>query len=96
MAAMKASAAFESLPTFTRPRSSKTSVMQKREEVLVVPVVWPCDNDLGIVKDYWDDQFLESIPFLVENRAEGQPQAKKHCENDTITDLTRTIHGFSL
>lgn len=26
------------------------------KEVLVVPVIWPCDNDLGIVKDYWDDQ----------------------------------------
>lgn len=25
-------------------------------EVLVVPVIWPCDNDLGVVKDYWDDQ----------------------------------------
>ena len=25
-------------------------------EILVVPLVWPCDNDLGIVKDYWDDQ----------------------------------------
>ncbi len=27
-----------------------------KEEVLVIPVVWPCDNDLGIIKDYWDDQ----------------------------------------
>ena len=26
------------------------------KEVLVVPVIWPCDNDLGIIKDYWDDQ----------------------------------------
>ena len=25
-------------------------------EVLVVPVIWPCDNDFGIVQDYWDDQ----------------------------------------
>lgn len=25
-------------------------------EVLVIPVIWPCDNDLGLVKDYWDDQ----------------------------------------
>lgn len=25
-------------------------------EILVVPVIWPCDNDLGLVKDYWDDQ----------------------------------------
>lgn len=28
----------------------------RKGEVLVIPVVWPCDNDLGIVKDYWDDQ----------------------------------------
>lgn len=26
------------------------------QEVLVVPVIWPCDGDFGIVKDYWDDQ----------------------------------------
>ncbi len=28
----------------------------KKDEVIVIPLVWPCDNDLGIVKDYWDDQ----------------------------------------
>ena len=28
----------------------------KKQEVLTIPVIWPCDNDLGIVKDYWDDQ----------------------------------------
>ena len=28
----------------------------KQNELLVVPIIWPCDNDLGIVKDYWDDQ----------------------------------------
>ncbi len=27
-----------------------------KNEVLVIPIVWPCDNDMGIVKDYWDDQ----------------------------------------
>jgi len=26
------------------------------QEVQVIPVIWPCDNDLGIIKDYWDDQ----------------------------------------
>lgn len=25
-------------------------------EALVLPIIWPCDSDLGIVKDYWDDQ----------------------------------------
>jgi len=29
---------------------------QKQREVLVVPLIWPCDNDKGVVKDYWDDQ----------------------------------------
>jgi len=29
---------------------------KKSDEVLVVPLVWPCDNDFGVVKDYWDDQ----------------------------------------
>ena len=29
---------------------------RKKGEVLVVPLIWPCDNDMGIVKDYWDDQ----------------------------------------
>lgn len=29
---------------------------KSEKETLVVPVIWPCDKDLGIVKDYWDDQ----------------------------------------
>ncbi len=29
---------------------------KRRDEVLVIPIIWPCDNDLGIIKDYWDDQ----------------------------------------
>ncbi len=29
---------------------------KKAKEVLVVPLIWPCDNDIGLVKDYWDDQ----------------------------------------
>lgn len=29
---------------------------KKKNEVLVLPVVWPCDDDAGIVQDYWDDQ----------------------------------------
>ena len=24
--------------------------------VEVVALIWPCDNDLGVIKDYWDDQ----------------------------------------
>ncbi|MEM8571316.1 MAG: alpha/beta hydrolase [Pseudomonadota bacterium] len=28
----------------------------KKNEVLVLPLIWPCDDDRGVVKDYWDDQ----------------------------------------
>ncbi len=28
----------------------------KKNEILVIPLIWPCDNDLGLVGDYWDDQ----------------------------------------
>ncbi|MCV3272039.1 alpha/beta hydrolase [Roseobacter sinensis] len=28
----------------------------KPKEALVLPLIWPSDNDKGIVQDYWDDQ----------------------------------------
>jgi esterase/lipase superfamily enzyme len=29
---------------------------KEKDLIEVVPLIWPCDNDFGIVKDYWDDQ----------------------------------------
>ncbi len=29
---------------------------KKENFVQVIPLIWPCDNDFGIIKDYWDDQ----------------------------------------
>jgi esterase/lipase superfamily enzyme len=29
---------------------------QDPQSVLVIPMIWPCDDDFGIVQDYWDDQ----------------------------------------
>ena len=37
---------------------------KKKDEVIVVPLIWPCDNDLGIVKDYWDDQKAADLSSL--------------------------------
>lgn len=50
---------FSNLPedVFSATKELQTLCDQKREkEVLVVPLIWPCDNDFGLVKDYWDDQ----------------------------------------
>ncbi|MBW2644609.1 MAG: alpha/beta hydrolase [Deltaproteobacteria bacterium] len=41
------------------PRAKKLQAMLDKFEpglALVVPIIWPCDNDLGAIKDYWDDQ----------------------------------------
>lgn len=41
------------------PRSEKLQQLFDNKQaglVKVVPVIWPCDDDPGIVKDYWDDQ----------------------------------------
>ncbi|GJL79512.1 MAG: hypothetical protein NPINA01_25010 [Nitrospinaceae bacterium] len=38
------------------PRAQALQKMFKKNFVQVVPLIWPCDNDKGIIKDYWDDQ----------------------------------------
>ena len=41
------------------PRAMKLQELFNQEEpdlVEVIPLIWPCDNDFGIIKDYWDDQ----------------------------------------
>lgn len=29
---------------------------KEKHLLLVVPVIWPCDNDFGVVRDHWDDR----------------------------------------
>jgi len=41
------------------PRAEKLQQLfdQKQQGLVqVIPIIWPCDNDFGIIKDYWDDQ----------------------------------------
>lgn len=41
------------------PRAMKLQQMfdaAEKKLVLVIPLMWPCDADVGVVKDYWDDQ----------------------------------------
>lgn len=50
---------FNNMPDFIFEMAAelqKFCDQKKEKEVLVLPLIWPCDNDLGIVEDYWDDQ----------------------------------------
>ncbi|MBO9473969.1 MULTISPECIES: alpha/beta hydrolase [unclassified Shimia] len=50
---------FNNLPDVVFERAAALQAFcdkAKPKEVLVLPLIWPCDNDRGVVKDYWDDQ----------------------------------------
>ncbi len=55
--------------------------------VFVVPVIWPCDNDLGVIKDYWDDQKSadqSSFAFarVLETFFQWREEQAEKCHND--------------
>jgi len=50
---------FSNMPDEILRRANQMQLFFDRFEkklVQVVPMIWPCDNDFGIIKDYWDDQ----------------------------------------
>ena len=50
---------FSNLPEDVFPAAQEFQHLcdaKQKDEVVVVPIIWPCDNDRGIVGDYWDDQ----------------------------------------
>ena len=50
---------YSSLPEqaiFQRTQELQQLFDLSNRKVIVVPLIWPCDNDLGLVKDYFDDQ----------------------------------------
>lgn len=53
--------------------------------VLVVPIIWPCDNDLGAVKDYFDDQIAADASTFAYARL-FEMFIKWRGENSTIED----------
>jgi esterase/lipase superfamily enzyme len=50
---------FSNLPTTALQKAAElqTLLNQKSSGVVqVIPLIWPCDNDFGLVQDYFDDQ----------------------------------------
>ena len=50
---------YSNLPNVVFERTMKFQRLcdaAEAKEVLVVPLIWPCDDDRGIIKKYWDDQ----------------------------------------
>ncbi len=52
-----------------RARSIQSLCQKEKLNVLVVPVIWPCDNDLGMIQDYYDDQVAADASGTAFSRA---------------------------
>ncbi len=42
---------------------------KEQDLMQVVPLIWPCDDDFGIIKDYWDDQKSADLSAFSFSRA---------------------------
>ncbi|MFT7184902.1 MAG: esterase/lipase superfamily enzyme [Pseudohongiellaceae bacterium] len=84
---------FSNLPEpdiFPRVKKLQTYFDSKEPHLIqVVPLIWPCDNDVGVVQDYWDDQksadqsafsFARALQFFMawrDNALEDEPCLKR-------------------
>ncbi len=44
----------------------------RRGAIRVVPLIWPCDDDFGLLKDYWDDQDAAEMSGFAFGRVIGK------------------------
>lgn len=53
----------------------RTALLQKYFDeqhnslIQIIPIIWPCDNDLGVIKDYWDDKAAADLSGFAFKRA---------------------------
>lgn len=65
---------------------------EKEKEVMVVPLIWPCDNDFGIMKDYWDDQKAADASGLAFGRALGKFISWRNAEENREAPCLKRIN----
>ena len=42
------------------------------DDTTVIPLIWPCDDDFGVVRDYWDDQRAADASGMAFSRVLGR------------------------
>jgi len=47
--------------------------------IMLVPLIWPCDDDFGIIRDYWDDQKSAEMSGEIFSRAIGKLMRWQEC-----------------
>ena len=62
------------------------------DEIEVVPLIWPCDNDRGLIKDYWDDQKAADASAIGFSRILGKFLSWRDKQVDADTPCYKRIN----
>lgn len=77
----------------------RAEAMQKQldenslKRIKVVPIIWPCDNDFGIIKDYWDDQDSAEMTGKILSRSISK--LVKWQEENSANPCMKRMHVFA-
>lgn len=64
-------------------------------ETLVVPAIWPCDNDFGVIRDYYDDKETADASGFAFARMISKFQAwQKSSKNPCLRSVSLLAHSM--
>lgn len=63
--------------------------------IQVVPIIWPCDNDKGVIKDYYDDQIAADASSTAFSRALSKFLTWQQSKNNDAAPCLKRINILS-
>lgn len=88
---------FNTLPDSAMSIASRLQVILDgfHAETLVVPAIWPCDNDFGVIKDYYDDKETADASGFAFARMISKFQAwQKSSKNPCLKNVSILAHSM--
>lgn len=65
-------------------------------QTVLIPVIWPCDNNFGIIRDYWDDQLAAELSGQIFSRALGKLLLwqERHADTPCYRPISLLAHSM--
>ena len=76
-------------------RSAQALQDKLGDSTVVVPIIWACDGDFGVIKDYWDDQRTADMSGFSIARCFSKFLAWQ-CDNDTPCTKAMDVLAHSM
>ncbi|WP_158141218.1 alpha/beta hydrolase [Vibrio furnissii] len=80
------------------PRAQQLQAMldDAGSQTVLIPVIWPCDNNFGIIRDYWDDQLAAELSGQIFSRALGKLLLwqERHADTPCYRPISLLAHSM--